>query len=416
MIDGYPKMTETDKLVLSVVCGVLLGYASILIFAFRHHFWILDAAGHPVMNDFVVFWTAGHLALKSAALAAYDAHRQYAAEIATVGHGFGGVMGWSYPPLFLFVAAALASLPYASAFLLWLSLTVALHACVVTAIAERRIAFIVAGAAPWMLSALAPGQNGFLTSAIIGLVLLHIEKRPAIAGLVLGLLSYKPQFAILFPLALAAGGYWRAFAWAAVGTLAWNGLAGAVFGFGTFSAFLHALTLTTDTHLIDDTVGWNRLQRVFGLAHFLGASGRAAWAAQAFASASIATGMVLCWRGSVPYPLKAALLAAAIVLVTPYIFVYDLPILAVAIAFLFRHRSFDKVELALLAVTAPCVYSYLWLPNPTALFASLAVAAITARRLYLVAPLVRTDPPCAADSIGVLSDAGMQQYEAAPSP
>ena len=182
MIDGYPKMTETDKLVLSVVCGVLLGYASILIFAFRHHFWILDAAGHPVMNDFVVFWTAGHLALKSAALAAYDAHRQYAAEIATVGHGFGGVMGWSYPPLFLFVAAALASLPYASAFLLWLSLTVALHACVVTAIAERRIAFIVAGAAPWMLSALAPGQNGFLTSAIIGLVLLHIEKRPAIAG------------------------------------------------------------------------------------------------------------------------------------------------------------------------------------------------------------------------------------------
>ncbi|MGB8366540.1 MAG: glycosyltransferase family 87 protein [Rhizomicrobium sp.] len=388
------RATETDKLVLTLAGGIAFGYAISLAMMFIAHTWILDGLGHPIKDDFVVFWAAGHAALKGAALLAYDTHRQHAAEVATIGHGFSGTLGWSYPPLFLFVAAALASLPYVYAFVLWLSSTVALHASVMAAIAKRRIAFVVACAAPWVLTALTPGQNGFLTSAIIGLVLLHLEKRPALAGLILGLLSYKPQFGILFPLALAAGGYWRAFAWACVSTLAWNGLACAVFGFETFSAFFHALSATTETHLTHMSIGWNTLQSLYGLVRALGGSLGAAEAAQAFLAALAAITVVLCWRGQAPFSLKAAVLAAAIPLVTPYIFVYDLPMLAVAVAFLFRHRSFDKMELVLLAATAPCVYAVILLPMPSAFFASLAVAGIAARRIYCAGALTRITPSC----------------------
>ncbi|MGB8366542.1 MAG: glycosyltransferase family 87 protein [Rhizomicrobium sp.] len=398
-------MTETDKLVLTVAGGIAFGYAVSLAMMFTDHFWILDSHGRPILDDFVVFWSAGQAALKGTALAVYDAHRLHAAEAAAIGHGFGGWLVWSYPPLFLFVAAMLASLPYAWAFILWIATTLALYAGVAAAIAERRIAFVVACAMPWVLRVLMIGQNGLLTSALIGLVLLNLEKRPALAGLILGLLSYKPQFGILFPLALAAGGYWRAFGWAAVGMLLWNGLAGAVFGFGTFGTFLHALSVTTDTHLVHDAIGWSKLQSVFGLAHFLGASGAAAWAAQALVSTSIAIGVVLCWRGPAPFSLKAALLAAATVLVTPYIFVDDLPILAVAIAFLFRHRGFDRVELAVLAVTAPCVYVSIGLSLPCALLASLAIAAIAARRIYSAGALTRIRPSCATDATSVPSSA-----------
>ena len=46
------------------------------------------------------------------------------------------------------------------------------------------------------------GQNGFLTAALIGGVLEFMERRPAMAGVCLGLLTYKPQFGVLVPVAL----------------------------------------------------------------------------------------------------------------------------------------------------------------------------------------------------------------------
>jgi hypothetical protein len=56
---------------------------------------------------------------------------------------------------------------------------------------------------------LAHGHNAFLTAALFGGGLLMLERRPFVAGLLLGCLAYKPQFAAILPLALAAGGYWR---------------------------------------------------------------------------------------------------------------------------------------------------------------------------------------------------------------
>ncbi len=406
---GPANATDADRLVLTAAFVIVVCYASMLAAGFREHLWILDAAGHPVVNDFVVFWTAGHLALKGAAIAAYDTHLEHAAELATIGHNFHQLLGWSYPPLFLFVVMAPVQLPYVSAFIMWSATTLALYASAVAAIVERRVAFMVACAVPWVFVELVLGQNGFLTSAVVGLVLLHLEKRPILSGLLLGFLSYKPQFGVLFPLALAAGGYWRAFAWAAVGTLTWNGLAGAVLGFGTFGAFLHALSVAADTHLVRSDLGWNKLQSVYGFMRLLGASGSAAWALQALVCAAMSLGVALSWRNrTAPFALKAALLASAIPLVTPYILYYDVPVLAIAVAFLFRHRGFDTVELVLLAATVPFLFAPLdsAIPVPGALFASLAVSGIAARRFYGSAmSRTRIMPSCATDATSVPSSA-----------
>lgn len=374
--------TEIEKLTLTIAGGIAFGYAASLAMMLKMHTWIVDGSGHPIMDDFVAFWSAGHKVLSGAALSAYDPRLEHAAEVATVGHNFGGSLGWTYPPPFLFVVAALASLPYTVAFVLWISSTVALHAGVAAAIARNRIAFAVACAAPWTLTALTPGQNGFLTASLIGLALLNLEKRPALAGLFVGLLSYKPQFGILFPLALACGGYWRAFAYSCASTLAVNGIASAVFGFDTFAAFVHTLSGTTQSHLTNAGIGWNKLQSLYGLTRALGASLAVAWTSQIILSVGGALVVAISWRRPLPFALKAASLTAAIPLVTPYIFVYDLPILAMAVAFLYRHRRFDTVELALLAATAPAVYAFLWLPMPSAVFASIFVGTMVVRRIY----------------------------------
>ena len=53
------------------------------------------------------------------------------------------------------------------------------------------------------------GQNGFFTANIVGRRPFILEKRPVLAGIFFGFLSYKPQFGILIPFALIAGKYWK---------------------------------------------------------------------------------------------------------------------------------------------------------------------------------------------------------------
>lgn len=379
------RRAATDRRVFIVALAVTLCYVAMLTGGFLQHLWIVDAKGHPVVNDFVVFWVAAHLALKGAALSAYNASAEHAAELAAIGHTYHQVLGWSYPPLFLMVVTLPARLPYVTAFIAWGVVTLALYATTVAAITQRAVAFMVACALPWALVEFILGQNGFLTAAVMGTALLLLEKRPILSGMLLGFLSYKPQFGILFPLALAAGGYWRAFGWAAFGTLVWNGLAGAVFGFESYVAFLHALSTAANTHLVRSDLGWNKLQSVYGFARVLGAPAVAAWSMQALVSASAALGTVLCWRSkTTPFALKAAFLVTAILLATPYVLYYDVPVLAIAGAFLFRERGFDRFELALMAAVTPFLFAP-FLPGfasvPGALMATVIMGVLTVRRL-----------------------------------
>ena len=88
-----------------------LCYLVVLCSAFLGGHFLIDAHGGPIANDFVNVWAAGRLALDGQAAAAYDWTLHKAAEIRAVGHDFANYYGWHYPPTFLFVAAALATLP-----------------------------------------------------------------------------------------------------------------------------------------------------------------------------------------------------------------------------------------------------------------------------------------------------------------
>ncbi len=380
------RATKADKIAFLLALGVIVIYASVLIGGYRQGVWILDRAGHPVINDFVVFWTVGKLALKGAALSAYDWNGEHAAELATIGHPFHQLLGWYYPPTFLAVVSLPAALPYGPAFLAWGFATLALYAVTAARIADRPGALVVACAAPWVLVELILGQNGFLSAAIIGTALLLLEKRPALSGLVLGLLSFKPQLAILFPLALAAGGYWRSFWWAAFGVALWNGIAAAVFGVQSYPAFFHAMSTAADNHLVHSTLGWSKLQSLYEYARALHASSTVAWSLQMAASAGAASLVVFCWRDrDTAFELKAASLASALLIATPYLLYYDAAVLGVAAAFLLRHRTFDRLELVLMGLTVPYLCSP-FLPAfdalPGALLAAALLLALTARRRF----------------------------------
>jgi len=227
------------------------------------------------------------------------------------------------------------------------------------------------------------GQNGFLTAALIGGTLYLLPVRPVLAGICLGLLSYKPQYGVLFPLVLIAAGQWRAFTSAAV-TVIVLGLASTLaFGIDAWKAFFHWLPTMSQTFLSDGRAPWWKLQSLYAMLRLFGVAEQPAWAVHWVFTASVATTLVMMWRSRVPYTLKAAALAAGTLLITPYLFMYDVMVLAIPVAFLVRiglRSGFRPYELPALGVAAALVITFIFTGIPAGLGSTLIVAGLVLAR------------------------------------
>jgi hypothetical protein len=346
------------KCAAAVAVGLGFAWAGCVVMMWFQHFWILDSQGKPIFTDFLEVWVAGGTALHGAAASAYDPVLHHAAQVAAAGHPLKGFLWWHYPPLFLLVAAALALMPYVAAFVVWSVMSAALYAATIAAVARSRIAALVACGLPAVFVNAVVGQNGCFTAALIGGALLNLETRPALAGLFLGLLTYKPQMGLLFPIVLLATGRWRAFFSACVATVFAIAVPWLLFGGDTIRAFLHFLPRASDSLLTNGAAGWNKLQTAYGLARWLGCDNASASLLQTAITLAASCGIVWLWRRNVAFPLKAAALATATLVATPYLYMYDFPILAVPLAFLFRDRAFDRLELAGITLAGLCLLSF----------------------------------------------------------
>ena len=300
----------------------------------------VDLQGRPLGTDFSNVYAAGTYVLEGNPDAPFDSATQYAREQAIFGPST-PFYGWHYPPYFLFVAAILALLPYGLALFVWQAVTLRLYLLVIRAIASP-----VPGGTTfdWMLLALAfpavlinvgHGHNGFLTAALLGGGLLYLDHRPLLTGVLFGLMAYKPQFGLLIPIALAAGGYWRSI-FAAAATVALLTLA-ATFAFGTdvWDAFLVGAQFTRSVVLEQGDTGWHKIQSIFSWARMWGAPVPLAYVVQAVMTLAVAVATAWLWRDrTAPKPLKAAGLCIGAMLATPYTLDYDMMVLSPALAFL----------------------------------------------------------------------------------
>ena len=108
------------------------------------------------------------------------------------------------------------------------------------------------------------------------------------------------------------------------------------FGTESWQAFFHWMPMFSQAFLTEGKATWWKLQSIFSLVRYLGGTEQLAWAFQWVLTASVATVLVLMWRSRVPYTLKAAALAVGTLLTTPYLFMYDMMVLAIPVAFLVR--------------------------------------------------------------------------------
>jgi hypothetical protein len=311
----------------------------------------LDPAGHPIGTDYLSFWTAARFALSGEAPAAYDIAAHHAAQRAQAGPGV-GYAAFFYPPTFLLALLPFGLFGYFTSLALWLGTTFAAYwhafrgwACGWSAAFPALIAY------PALLANAGHGQNAFLTAALIGGGALLLERRPWLAGALLGALIIKPHLALVIPFALLFRGKWRSIGAAGASAAALCLAALLVLGSESWVGFFEGSRLaraTLEAGLVDPA----KMQSLFAGARLLGAPLAAAYVLQAALFALALWGLFLVARARADARAQGAAMIAATLISTPFLLDYDLTLAAFPMVWMFtetRRTGFlpwEKIVLA----------------------------------------------------------------------
>ncbi|HML08872.1 MAG TPA: glycosyltransferase family 87 protein [Xanthobacteraceae bacterium] len=294
---------------------------------------LTDGAGRPFGDDFVNYWSGAFLAWHHRAAEIYNAAAFHAFEQSVVGEHLGG-FHYSYPPTLLVLTAPLALIPYVPALGLWISIGwLAFYRALRLAMPEGRT-LLLALAAPAVFVNTVGGQNGTWTAALFGGGLGLLDRRPLLAGGLLGLLIYKPHLGILLPLALLAGRRWRAFAAAAATAGGLVAVSAIWLGPEILADYLRQIAWLRHVILEDGTGVWHRMLSVFVAARRLGADVPTAYVAQALVGALAGLAVAAVWLRDGPFGARNAALVLGTCLATPYLQDYDLVFGALVVAWL----------------------------------------------------------------------------------
>src|SRR6185312_9771031 len=122
---------------------------------------------------------------------------------------------WPNPPTALVVMAPFGVISYFPALFAWFAVSfVAFYLAGRREVKDLRVLLIVL-VSPAALMCVLSGQSSLLTTAALLAIFATLDTRPIAAGVLIGLLTVKPQLGILFPFLLIASGRWKVFAVAA---------------------------------------------------------------------------------------------------------------------------------------------------------------------------------------------------------
>ena len=338
---------------------LVLQFAQIDIrFALTHGGW-QSSFGTLVGRDFVNVFTAGHLVADRGLSIVYDIEAYQNYQLALFD---GRVLrhNYSYTPVSFFYTWFFALTPYVVSYILWIGLTGA--AFVIAARPYLRNAGLPAWLAvitPAALLNVWAGHYGFLFGALWLGAWSQLDRRPRLAGVLVGLLIVKPHLAILMPLLLAARGAWRAFIYAGMTVVVLIAISGLTFGWQLWADYFTD-TLLLQAAMVERTeeVFLRIMPTAYPAFRLAGLAPPAAWLLQAVC-AVCAIGALLRWMPRDPR--HAGLAAAtATFLVLPYAFNYDMTIVGMAAVILLHRASanapVERLAAALVLILPAAVF------------------------------------------------------------
>ena len=333
--DKQPKASMKKKI---VVYSIIIFAIYVLMFFFFLFSDVLDnGTGLSEFGiDFADYYTAGHMAISGELDNVYSvpAHRATMEQLLGVVVPF--TLPWRYPPVFLLAIIPFSLLPFKISMVLWLGVTLALAAVAIyRMLPEKRWLGALALGFPGVFMNFRWGQNGFLSAAILAAGVGALETNPVFGGAMLGLLVYKPQFAVFPFLVLLLTKRWKALLAGIGSALAISIVSLALFGAEQWVEFFRSLFVSSSNLMADESAIIAAIQvSVYNAMLVLTESPLVSILAQGLCS--IGTIIAVCWifRKSSRFALKGAALVLGIPLAIPYFMQYDLMILAVPLVLL----------------------------------------------------------------------------------
>lgn len=302
------------------------------------HDGVIGPKANALGTDWMIYYAVARAVLAGDPALVYDGTRLTAA----VNADFVGQLSsplpyhaFLYSPAALLLLLPFALLPFLPSYALGQVLS---FAGLATALRDR----LLVGAAllsPAAANNVVSGQNGFLTAALLVGGVGLVERAPWTGGALLGLLSYKPQCALMVPVALVAARQWRALGAAAASAAGLAGAALLLLGPGLWRRWI-GLALAPPSDVSQTWRDWGRLwdDSVYTCATLLGAPDAVANGAQILAILLAAALTWLAFRRDLAADLRLAVLLAASAVAAPHVSSYDLVLLAPAATIVVRRR------------------------------------------------------------------------------
>jgi hypothetical protein len=348
---------------LIVVLGLMTACATTLIVT---AFVALALRGGLDPRNFFRMWSWARFEIEHPAARIYDDTAQLAS-LPSPGPTFPLSMPFPYPPLYLLLIRPLGWLSHPVAWALWSAASLLAYMIAVCLPAWRLRIALPALLAPATAMNLVYGQNGLLTAALLVGGIRMASSWPVAGGVLLGLLAYKPQFGLLVAIALVAARLWRTALAAAFTVVAAVAASLVAFGLEAWTAWAHSMPYFLAYLDVHRAIVLPLMPTVLANALSLGASDRLAEAIQFVATAAAAAAVWFAFRRAPDCPSPhspalgakydwgpAAVLATASLVASPYAFIYDMTLVAAAVACIVAEywTTLSAMEVLVLGVAA----------------------------------------------------------------
>jgi len=301
-----------------------------------------ETAAGRLGGDYPAFYAAGRLVTSAERAEMYDPARQEQAQQGLFpGDNDEGLLYFAYPPHTALAYVPLSHLPYRVSYALHTMLMVAATVAALYLVRpmlpfiDRHFELAAVGAISFypMYRAITGGQNTALTLLLLAGSWRAVETRhDTAAGVLLGLLLFKPQFALpLIGLHLLAR-RWRLCASAALTAFGCWALGAALLGFGWLGNWFDSVRFFSD---LDARVNRRNAVSFLGVADTVfgvgDARGRVVGGLLTLATAAA---LIALWRNHDRRMLCAPMIVAfpAIVLISPHAMFYDVGLLVLPLA------------------------------------------------------------------------------------
>jgi hypothetical protein len=323
-------------------CWIGIAFAAYVIDLLRQtHDGLSDGIRRPFGDDFVNYWSGAFLAFHGRSAEVYNFLAFHAFEQSVTGPNIDSYH-YSYPPVLLILTLPLALIPYVPALGVWLVATWYGFYRALKLTGSEGVLLLSLAIPALFVNALG-GQNGALTAALLGGGLALLDRRPIVAGILFGLMAYKPHLALMLPFALIAGRRWLTVG--VTGATIVLLVAASAIGFGVhrWLEYGNNLSLLRTVILEDGTGVWHRMLSVFVFARRLGAGVGPAYALQAAFALAAAFFVARSWLRNDPPHIRNAMVIVGTCLATPYLQDYDLVMGAFVVVWLHMDEARSQI-------------------------------------------------------------------------